>query len=332
MDAEQRSLVTVTKIMSKIMSRIRASKEFLVIVLALGLTNSIVEGLRYQDDYLLNKDIIGLLALFVFIIYASRFYLNNWIYLSESYDKEELMEKCGITDLRGILVNARLDLFASMFTGIVVLIISMMLDKRRFLILLSFLIAHYVVDFYVLLRNILRRTAEHGVDTTYFKRARAWLINHLGFSIVFAFLIPVLYFIPENRTVQLLGLAFWFFNCVAAIGITLYYKEPTNDAGDTPAETAVGGGITWLTLDFGAQTRLSELQRSVGVRADGGIFLNADITGHACDTAVRLAEVRAATVIRRDGAVFLLASWLLEQFPDHLAAVISATLNRMPVS
>jgi hypothetical protein len=79
----------------KVASVSDVSKEFLTIVVGLGLSyaiatrgpelNGIKEG---TGTFTVWNAEVG--ALLVYVFYASRFFINNWLYLSDSYDDEAL--------------------------------------------------------------------------------------------------------------------------------------------------------------------------------------------------------------------------------------------------
>src|SRR3954451_3316233 len=82
-----------TNYVAKIAAIAEAAKEFLTIVVGLALAYAIatrgpeIPGLK-NGSMILWSNAVGALA--VYILYASRFYINNWLYLSESYNKEFL--------------------------------------------------------------------------------------------------------------------------------------------------------------------------------------------------------------------------------------------------
>jgi predicted anti-sigma-YlaC factor YlaD len=96
----------------------------------------------------------------------------------------------------------------SVFTGIIICLISMVLTPRRIVVLVGFVVLHYIVDGALLavstVRTLMNVEDPAGATDTSRKkllsyRAACWIINNLLFSIIFLVLIGVIYMIGLTR-------------------------------------------------------------------------------------------------------------------------------------
>jgi hypothetical protein len=243
-------------LLSRISFKIEAGKQFLVVVIGLGLTSSVAEKLRYAmdgpvkvnwntdgagatDGYFVSTpdpvfEIINLVTLGVFLFYALRFFFNNYLYLCQAYEDRKL-KQCSVGQLRTLSGNASLDLILNLFTGVIICLVSMMLDPRRQLWLLLLLIIHFVVDFFVLGVTLLRRAEENGYRQLLY-RVFGWLANNILFTIVFCVLAYRIFdkgcqsgsvegcqlFLKSNFPFVIM---LWFANCCLAYLFTAVFAD-----------------------------------------------------------------------------------------------------------
>ena len=147
------------KVKLRIASQLEASKQFLVILIGLSVANAVAEKLKYSfygsalglravssdnGSYLLppkvlideDDNLFGLLftgahyldfiILSVFLIYVTRFFFNNYTYLSEYYGESAIAE-IGNEEksLRALKRASTYDLALSVITGVIMCLISM---------------------------------------------------------------------------------------------------------------------------------------------------------------------------------------------------------------
>ena len=256
-----------SNLLSRIASKIEAGKQFLVVVIGLGLTSSVAEKLKYAlnsqvkvqwgsdgggggDGYYISApnsafEIVNLVTLGVFLFYALRFFFNNYLYLCQAYEERKL-QRCGIDQLVTLSGNASLDLILNLFTGVIICLVSMALDPGRLLWLLMLLIVHFVVDFIVFGVTLLRRIGENGYRHLV-NRIFGWLANNVIFAIVFSLFA---YGIIERgcnssssgRCDNFLHSSFpivvglWFLNCCLAYVFTAVFADRIE--ADPPAVVA----------------------------------------------------------------------------------------------
>ena len=100
-------------------------------------------------DFLFNTEAahIDSFVLLVFFVYVTRFFFNNYTYLSEYYG-ESAIEAMGSARscLMSLKLSSTFDLALSVFTGIIIRLISMYLTPRRIVVLIGFVVLHYIVD------------------------------------------------------------------------------------------------------------------------------------------------------------------------------------------
>ena len=207
-----------------------AAREFLTIVIGVALGYAIavrgpdIPGLKIGSPTMtIWCREVGALA--VYILYASRFYLNNWLYLSESYD-DKLLESMRLnapenrSTARWLMARCYLDLILSVYSAIIISVASIfglsasggLVEEQWHHIaqwLMWCLMAHYAVDGLILFFT----TFLKGKSQLNRVRSSLWILNNFIFFILFAF---------HNNDVEyswLLWALFW--NCVAAIVITL---------------------------------------------------------------------------------------------------------------
>ena len=225
------------KIRSRISGNVEAAKQFLVVAIGLGLTNSIVEKLKYATDPgpMVNQDNdpffqFPAFVLFVFGVYAIRFFFNNYMYLHQSYDDHRLDElEAKGEDLRRLVFNSYYDLFLSIFTGVIMSVISMTLTEggRRLKVLLILLIFHYLIDAIVLGRNVFRRRAEPGYERE-FNRVFTWLLSNIVFIMVFILLLILdnlrIDSYPENLLFRAM-MVIWLVNSCINLSVTWFMRD-----------------------------------------------------------------------------------------------------------
>lgn len=270
----------------RITTQLEASKQFLVILIGLAVANAVAEKLKYSlegsvlglratagdvplnqfppqirflgndtlYDVLFNSkpDYTDLFVLFVFFVYVTRFFFNNYTYLSENYGESALRsvgtERAPLLSLK---LSSTYDLALSVFTGIIVCLVSMVLAPRRIVILMGFVVLHYIVDGALLFastarfaspvasnkRSISGATDEIERERLRAKRAAWWIGNNAFFSVVFLILIGVIYMAVADRALnggeavaldQLTNWygrfsVLWLLNCLIAYLITWYY-------------------------------------------------------------------------------------------------------------
>jgi hypothetical protein len=225
-------------------SRIHAAKEFLVIVIGLGLTGAIAEKLKHDvgTDHAIGGEMSGfdLLATAVFVIYASRFFFNNWIYLSDSYSENKLAALSSTDEMRAVLGRARIDLLLNIFTGIIVCVAAMMLYRDRVEWLTLCIVAHYLIDLGALWYTVLnRKDMKNGQEP---KMVTAWIINNGSFTAIFLILMGILLTNGQEKPllvtwVDYLVLGFWLINSLVAFCITVHYRERFPEISTSVART-----------------------------------------------------------------------------------------------
>jgi hypothetical protein len=233
------------KVRSQISGNVEAAKQFLVVAIGLGLTNSIVEKLRYTigaSQAPVPPGDVGAAApdpffhfpsfvLFVFGVYAIRFFFNNYLYLHQSYSDYRLdeLESEG-EPLTPLVFSSGLDLGLSIFTGIIMSIISMTLMEagQRLRYLLIFLIFHYIIDAAVLGRNILARRTEPGYGPE-FSKVGLWLLFNVIFTMLFGFVL--FQDVEASNYSELLLFQFtmiaWLANSVLNLLVTFFFRDKT---------------------------------------------------------------------------------------------------------
>jgi hypothetical protein len=209
---------------TKIVSVGQAAREFLTIVIGLALAYALAtraplfEGIE-EGNVSLSPQVK---ALFVYIVYASRFYVNNWIYLAESYNeatikKKQLNEKK--KEGRRLLSRVYTDLLLTIYTALIISIVPLFsLSKpaiyAKVAIWLTWcLIAHYVAD-----AVALAVTTVSSGQTTPLNRIRSslWIMNNVSFALLFGIGLWIYDQMEFNWLLNMLLL-----NCVIAIAITL---------------------------------------------------------------------------------------------------------------
>jgi hypothetical protein len=217
-----------TSYATKIVAVADASKEFLTVVVGLALAYAIatrgpeIPGIKTGSMTIWCSEVF---ALGVYILYASRFYINNWIYLSESYDKQlleglRLDEPSNKWKARMILARVYFDLILSVYTAILISFSSVFglsasgnLDSAQWhnisWWLMICLMAHYVVDSAVLFGTIV---ISHNNTLLNRMRSSLWIVNNLIFVFIFAL------HLHDVDYSWLLFMVLW--NCVIAIVIT----------------------------------------------------------------------------------------------------------------
>jgi hypothetical protein len=228
------------KIRSHISGNIEAAKQFLVVAIGVGLTNAIVEKLKYAIDAN-QPSPQGAVAedpffhfpsfvLFVFGVYAIRFFFNNYIYLHQSYDDQRLDElEAEGRSLKPLIFSSGLDLGLSIFTGVMMTIISMTLSNKgdRLKYLLIFLVLHYAIDAAVLGRNIFTRKDEPGFGRE-FKKVFSWLFSNVIFIMIYLGLLFL--DLAKDYTDLLLFqcmMVIWLANSVINLWITYVFRDQT---------------------------------------------------------------------------------------------------------
>ena len=103
-----------SELVARIISRIDASSHLLIILIGLGITNAVV---RFGDDLSKRMSSKAEFVLFlVFAFYSVRFFVNNWIYLEQSYRRDVLIQYKSL-HLLTVFRCAHLDLLLSIITG-----------------------------------------------------------------------------------------------------------------------------------------------------------------------------------------------------------------------
>jgi hypothetical protein len=173
------------RIKLRIQTQLEASKQFLVVLIGLAVTNGVAEKLKYGLDgtgfglikmegiperrepitnYIVSgsdmlyetmfngrSSLLNIMVLLVFFLYTTRFFFNNYTYLSEIYGEGSVEVAENEKDkLLSLKFSSLFDLVLSVFTGIIVCLVSMVLTQKRVVILLAFLMLHYIIDALVL--------------------------------------------------------------------------------------------------------------------------------------------------------------------------------------
>jgi hypothetical protein len=205
----------------RIISQLEASKQFLVILIGLAVANAVAEKLKYSLDgsvlglRIMSRDAaldqiptrvlfagndpvynllfnteaahVDLFVLLVFFVYVTRFFFNNYTYLSEYYG-ESAIDAMGNarSSLLSLKLSSTFDLALSVFTGIIICLISMVLTPRRIVVLIGFVVLHYIVDGALLavstVRTLMNVEDPAGATDTSRKkllsyRAACWISN-----------------------------------------------------------------------------------------------------------------------------------------------------------
>jgi len=212
---------------TKIAAIAAASKEFLTVVVGVALAYAIatrgpeIPGLRTGTMTIWCSQ-VGALAVYIF--YASRFYINNWLYLSESYD-EKLLSSMNFdktsnkSKARKCLARAYFDLILSIYTAVVISFVAILglsasgnltADQWHNIAwwLMLFLMAHYLIDSIVLLGTIV---ISHNKPLNKM-RSGCWVANNFVFFMLF-----VIHF-GDVKYGWLLKML--FYNCMIAVVIT----------------------------------------------------------------------------------------------------------------
>ena len=185
---------------------IDASSQLLIVSIGLGITNAVV---RFGDDLSKEVSVNALLLFAVFCFYSIRFFVNNWIYLEQSYRREMLTTHAPLY-LLTVFRCAHLDLLLSIITGATCAFAGTMLNtmldlkhqdvaKTGLDLLLLLLIFHYIADLLILLHNwwFRHKEQEKYIEQALFK-VFLWLCNNTVFTAVFA----MLFVLTLNNTVK----------------------------------------------------------------------------------------------------------------------------------
>jgi len=209
---------------TKIVSVGEAAREFLTIVIGLALAYAIAtrapefEGIQ-DGDIKLNWQIE---ALFVYIIYASRFYVNNWLYLAESYNEATIRGQQlnkSIKQGRHVLMRVYFDLFLTIYTALIISIVPLFFLSRNAtqakvaFWLMCCLIAHYAFDAVALVVTTVFSTQTTLLNRT---RSRLWIANNALFAGMF-----VVYYVKYGAMAFNWLLLMLLLNSAIAIAITL---------------------------------------------------------------------------------------------------------------
>jgi hypothetical protein len=223
-----------SELIARIISRIDASSQLLIILIGLGITNAVV---RFGDDLSKGMSINGFLLFLVFSFYSVRFFVNNWIYLEQSY-RREILPQYQPLHLLTIFRCAHLDLLLSIITGATCAFAGTMLNtmldltqeqatKTGLESLFVLLIFHYVSDLGILLHNWWFR---HEEQEKYIKQALfkvfLWMCNNTVFTTLFAMLL----FLTMNDflsagTIVMIFTYGWLMNSIIAVGITFGFSH-----------------------------------------------------------------------------------------------------------
>jgi hypothetical protein len=251
----------ISNLKSRISFKIEAGKQFLIVVVGLGLTSAVAEKLKYSVAGLLNVSwssdgggaregyfvseagdpaftLINLATLGVFLFYAIRFFFHNYLYMCEAYEEGKL-RKCTVDQLRILSSNASLDLMLNLFTGVVICLVSMALSPHRLFWLLALIVVHFFVDFIVFAITLSRREGEKGYRPLH-KRVFWWLGNNIVLAIIFCVTAYEIYdkgcidgageqcdHAFQERFLWIIGL--WFANCCIAYAVTAIYPDRVED-------------------------------------------------------------------------------------------------------
>lgn len=167
------SAISIQKIKAKISARAVAGQQFMIIVIGLGITAAIgkfAELFKNPSD-VPSEDQVFILA--VFLIYATRFFFNNWLYLSESYDLALLDDLQDIIKRRSIKTKyfmtilrcVNFDIGLAIFTGLACALTGTLvfIESVHTPVVVA-LVVHYLFDATILAHNILSRWLERPAE------------------------------------------------------------------------------------------------------------------------------------------------------------------------
>jgi hypothetical protein len=223
-----------SEIVSRIIARSDASSQLLIVLIGLGITNAVV---RFGDDLSKGVSVNALLLFAVFCLYSIRFFVNNWIYLEQSYRREILATREPLY-LLTVFRCAHLDLLLSIITGATCAFAGTMLNtmldlkhpdvtKTGLDSLLLLLIFHYIADLFILLHNwwFRHKEQEKYIEQALFK-VFLWLCNNTMFTAIFAILfVLTLNNMLKSDTVVSIFTYCWLLNSVIAVGITFGFSH-----------------------------------------------------------------------------------------------------------
>jgi hypothetical protein len=163
-------------------------------------------------------------------LYAIRFFFNNWIYLSESYDIELLnqLEKKKEKDKYFITILLCSDFDIAMATlaglGCGVVGHALFIKGIPIIIVYTALLIHYLSDVVIFGVNMLLRMREKPQDYDFnVSRVIWWITNNAFFCVVIIAL--MIFDVPDEK---LWFLLFWMLNSFGAVVITLRFAFREN--------------------------------------------------------------------------------------------------------
>jgi hypothetical protein len=161
--------------------------------------------------------------LIVYLIYAGRFLLNNWLFLSRFYNKDWL-GALNTHDLAQAIGKSTLDFLLTIFTGLIICLASMAIYRDRLDYLCICLAMHYLVDIGILKNSIatIDRQRHDGREV-----AKQWHINNAFFSAVFILYVMFIWFQPWRIELNQIHddaaawflISLWLVNSVIALTI-----------------------------------------------------------------------------------------------------------------
>jgi hypothetical protein len=161
----------------------------------------------------------------VFIVYAVRFFYNNWVYLSESYHRESLKDQPEHY-LLTVLRCAHFDLSLSIITGASCAFAGTLLNEegKHLFGILVLLIFHYTSDLLLLGHNYWARRKE--TDSGLSPKVVFWLLNNAMFVAIFTYF--VINLLPDATAKANYMFPFsvlWLINSVIALGLTAGFSH-----------------------------------------------------------------------------------------------------------
>jgi hypothetical protein len=247
-----------SELVTRIMARVDASSQLLMILIGLGITNAVVkfgENITRPlcAETLVNPPSptpenclhhpIGLevyVLFFVFFFYATRFFFNNWVYLRQSYRQDLLeTEAYSYSQLETVFRCAHFDLMLSIVTGATCAFAGTLLSavpgppQTGLELILILLVFHYIFDLVILLHNWwYRRAEEQQSENEDVRQALLqvilWVGNNAIFLTIFASFVAFLllgYVKPKTRLVDPF-IILWFLNSLIAVSITSISSRP----------------------------------------------------------------------------------------------------------
>ena len=215
---------SIQNIKARIVARATAGQQFMIIVIGLGITAAIGNS---TGIFKIPVDGPKIFILSVFLLYAVRFFFNNWLYMSESYDEsllDDLEQRLKTNGARKsyfltVLRCVNFDVGLAIFTGLACALIGTLIFVAQACAAITLaLIVHYGLDASIMIHNArsrwLEKPAEYAFNIT---RVICWFSNNLVFTGIF---LGMLMFASSNEETLMIIVGLWMVNSFIALGIT----------------------------------------------------------------------------------------------------------------